>query len=741
MPYTIATIPKTWPLTACSREEIEVELILLEGEIPNDIYGHMYLNSPCGSVNGPTPAPKTWPDGTACGEWSDMLFNGDGMVFRFDLSTGKINVKSGLLRTPCYWADEATKYGTDYFKEDAYFKSYGMARMNLKFGSRNQVNTSLNLFKFQKDQPAQVSVNFDAGRPFELNPETLQLKTPIGWNREWRQEMPLILENTFQLTQTTAHPSFDPYTQEFFTVCFKKSFSTLLFSEKFNALLQKFEDVVRHEIHVLEQALNNIRLEAKKFIELIENFIHHLIGKTNGEHESEFNVEKALEELKKGEKSVEGEFEMDDNVWLMRWTGEKDIESWQVLDADTGKHLTINQTMHQTNFSRDYIVLVDSSLKFALDILENEPFPGFPWLSRLLRRLTAKTIDPTTPFYLIARKDLQKGSKTVNAKQFWIDLETVHFYIDYENPNDKITIHTAHNCAVCAAEWVRSYDLLAVDTSRASLPYTYGIIACGEMDIGRIGKFIVDGKSGEVVHSTLIQEMGFENKQQFDNQDIKAHTWSVGLTTYRNYVSADVANAELRQLYWQCYGLDYRMLTRFIMDLYADYDNRAISVEDLLYYTQGGVPFCLARQNTQTMKLEDYYLFKMNQNMRSLQFIPRQRPAGETAPYDDQMDGYILCTMINGPEDLEGPDEYTREIWIFDAADLKKGPICKLHHPELNYSFTIHSTWSPDCKNVETDYSINIREDYDEVIAQFWNKDHQKWIQEFMNKNVYPHYE
>jgi hypothetical protein len=734
-------LPLVWPFTACSREEIDIDLQVFEGEIPSDIYGHVYINSPCGSVNGPTPAPQYWPNGEPCGEWSDMLFNGDGMVFRFDLNPGQVHVKSGLLRTPCYWADEATKYGTDYFNEGKYFKSYGMARMNLAFGSRNQVNTSLNLFKFAADSPTRVTVNFDAGRPFELNPETLQLKTPIGWNKDWRQEMPLVLENTFQLTQTSAHPSFDPYTQEFFTVCFKKGLATLIFSKEFNDLLEKFENLIKDEVEWLEKALSSVKMAAEKFVRLIEEFVKHLFGKAQGEHDHAFDLEKAVADLDREKHSILDEFHMEDNVWLMRWKDDGAIESWRLLDADTGEHLVINQTMHQTNFSKDYIVLVDSSLKFALDILENEPFPGFPWLSRALRRLTSKTIEPNTPLYIIDRRDLIPGAPTANAKQFMVDLETVHFYVDYENPNDQITIHTAHNCTVCAAEWVRSYDTLAIDPERPALPNTLGLIACGEMDIGRIGKFIVDAKNAVVVKKTIIKEMGFETKEQFDNHEIKAHTWSVGLTTYRDYVSAEKVNAQLRQLYWQSYGLDYRMLTNFIKELYSDYEHRAIPVDDMMYYTKGGVPFALLRQNTVTMTLDDYYLFKMNQNMRSLQFVPRQRPAGEEPPHDIQMDGYILCTMINGPEDLEGPDEYTREIWLFDAADLKKGPVCKLHHPALNYSFTIHSTWAPDCKNAETNYHIDIRKDYDEVIAQFWDESHRNWMQEFMNKNVYPHYE
>jgi carotenoid cleavage dioxygenase-like enzyme len=39
-----------------------------------------------------------------------MLFNGDAMLFRFDLDKpGRVGVKSSLLKAPCYYADYASR--------------------------------------------------------------------------------------------------------------------------------------------------------------------------------------------------------------------------------------------------------------------------------------------------------------------------------------------------------------------------------------------------------------------------------------------------------------------------------------------------------------------------------------------------------------------------------------------------------------------------------------------------------
>ena len=194
-------------------------------------------------------------------------------------------------------------------------------------------------------------------------------------------------------------------------------------------------------------------------------------------------------------------------------------------------------------------------------------------------------------------------------------LETVHYSIDYDNPNDIITLHTAHNTASCAAEWVRPYDTLAVEPGRPIHENTIGLMTCGEMDIGRIGKFQINGLSGDIINQEIIHSKGFEG----DNiVNVKAHTWAVGLNTYRDIVSADIAVKKIRKNYWQSYGLDKRLLTNYIWSLYFKYQNRIIPADKLLEYTAHGVPFCLFRQDTDTMEIDnDFWVFEMNQNFRS----------------------------------------------------------------------------------------------------------------------------
>jgi hypothetical protein len=192
---------------------------------------------------------------------------------------------------------------------------------------------------------------------------------------------------------------------------------------------------------------------------------------------------------------------------------------------------------------------------------------------------------------------------------------------------------------------------------------------------------------------------------------------------------------KIRHIYWQSYGTDPRYLTNFIRGLYSEYKHRIIEVEHLEKMNREWLPFCLSRQNTETMLLEDYFVFEKNQNLRSIQFIPRKEANPETDP---QMDGYIFCTMIVGSDDME-LDEYSREIWIFDAADLKAGPLSKMSHPDMNYAFTIHSAWIAECVSQNTTYKVNVREDMQYLINKM-RGGNKKFFTEFMSEHVYPNF-
>lgn len=737
------------PFLSATRKDNTFELEVLEGKIPEDLCGHVFLNSPAGTVNsGGLPIPPTLPDGKPNSEYGNPVFNGDGYLYRFDLNEpGKVTVKGALLKTPCYFADEATKYGTSYYEKGQQFRQLGLSRESFTWGIRNQINTAVNPFKFPGDKHTRLTTNFDAGRPWEVDTETLRLKTPIGKLSDWESQMPAFLNYVFPLNSSTAHPSFDPHTQEFFTINFTKDFDDLMGNDQFHLHIMKnpavVETLLEDRLHDLS---NKVGYQPEKNKEHLRDFYRNI--KKGIRQKLPLRVRlwqllmAALEQFylfffTMGNLFVGRKFPRN-AVYLLRWKGQDTVEKWEVKDAKTGKAIRIEETMHQTNITRDYIVLIDSAVKFAIDILLKNPFPHNENISRLIRDLTAKKILPYTPVYIISRKDLEAGRKSVPARHLRIEIETVHFSCDYENPGGKITLHGAHNCANCAAEWVRSFDYLPAMDNQQVFANTVGLITTGEMDIGRIGKFVIDGETGVIEQEELLIEKGFSGKS-FEKGEVEGHTWAVGLHTHQGIISAHMAVPRIKKIYWQSYGLDARFLTNFIKGLYTNYRNRIIPVEDLTAYYEKGIPFALLKQDTETMTLEDWYVFGDNQNFRSLQFVPRKDASPDPGAKGWQEDGYILCTMVNGSPDIH-LDTYTREIWIFDAKNLRQGPVCRLSHTDLNFAFTIHSVWIPDCVSSPDTPRIDIEQDFNAAMEGLQGKKRKREAYAFMQQQVYPHF-
>jgi len=179
-------------LAISDRSELDVELELLAGVLPDDWHGHAHILHAI-----------PYDDGTS-------VFVGDGKVLRFDLSPGAASLRSRVVRTPCHFFDAAS-LGASYG-----FDNNGFARMSLQLGFRNFANTALVALGDR------LLVTSDAGRPYELDPDSLEVVTPVGWNDEWSGILPTWLEGfvdwVFPLHMTTAHPASDPHTGELFTV-------------------------------------------------------------------------------------------------------------------------------------------------------------------------------------------------------------------------------------------------------------------------------------------------------------------------------------------------------------------------------------------------------------------------------------------------------------------------------------------------------------------------------------------
>lgn len=150
-------------------------LLEVSGAWPDDIDGQI-LNV------GPD---RKAPDG----HW----FAGQGMVARTRCrpdESGRIQVDLVRIETPLSRLRSAHAH---------LFRRQGVLEVS-PFGFSNFANTNVQVLRDR------VFLGYDAGRPIELDPITLEYLTPVGANREWLQTLPASVE---PLIAVAAHPAPD----------------------------------------------------------------------------------------------------------------------------------------------------------------------------------------------------------------------------------------------------------------------------------------------------------------------------------------------------------------------------------------------------------------------------------------------------------------------------------------------------------------------------------------------------
>lgn len=658
-------------LRASNAEYGPVCMNLLAGQIPADLSGHVYLVAPVGSVNS-NGLPK---------QDNSHIWNGDGLIHRFDLDTdGGIQLTTRLARTPCYWADLATRTGTPQAKLG--FSDWGMARFSPSLGMRDQPNTALVPMRFADDQATRLLLTFDGGRPFEIDPVSLAVVTPMGSNAEWQAGMPGPWP--FPPVLTTAHPVFDPETATLFSINYGRSSASLLTT--IPALL-----CLMHAIKTVAHIIRPLAFVYRRYLKPLLASLDQKIGVT-------------------------------DFVHLLAWDGKGPLRRWQLIHRN-GDPVRIQQTMHQIGVSRDYIVLADTSLKFGLGQLLPGPLPLYPVLKRLLRGLLTGAQRSDTSVYIVRKSDLVATHNRVEVSEVTIEQETGHFLVDTENPEGRITIHVAHENATDVSEWIRSEDNSALDSSRLD-PSLSGMISVGAMDVGRIGRYVIDAEAG-----TLVEQQSLHHK---------SFTWGIGLYAYRQDGRHGASpGARHTSIYWQSLGFWPELLSKFIYKLYANYPHRLVPLSELL----GGPknpesrPSTLFRVDTTSMEIVDCYPFPQQRLddgswqswiCGSPQFIPRCNPDSTPVAqhHDPDTDGWIFCVAVS---------EQSKEIWIFDAADLASGPLCRLSHPDFDPGYTVHTAWLERIEPRTAPYRIDVRHDYDPRLRQS-----SPAIRELFETSVYP---
>ena len=641
--------PVPQSIMTASREELDNIPLDIEGELPEDLLGHVFIVAPVGSVeSGGLP----YKDGDSC-------LNGDGMIYRldFDQKNRQVKLKTRIAKPLDYYVDNATK--NTFFG----FRNHGLIRFSFFLGARNELNTAFLPMTYPGDKLARLLVNYDGGRSYEIDTETLEFVTPVGGRTEWQAELEKP-NYPFNPILSTAHPAYDTYTQEAFTVNYGRS---------------------------------------------LENFIETVLA-----------IDGLLPEVAQFLQQVSG---LKDFVYLICWDGDSPLARWKLVNPD-GSPVIIKQSIHQIGISRDYVVLMDTAFTVGLEQVINNPAPKHPDLDMEVRNLLEHPPSPNTTLYIVDRNQLKRGQiplkgepeVEVVAEKVVIPLEACHFLVDYENPDNKITIHVAHICAWDVAEWLRSYDRSPYPDS--SIPSHLCGTQQGEMDISRMGRYVIDA-------NTLGNNPNIESKVISD----PVCTWGPGLFAYRERLSSGMTPPKLDNIYWISFGLWKELMTDFMYQLYKNYNYQAVLPrEKVLELATQGKPACLYRLDTssnQSLAIADYYCFPASHMVLSPQFVPRTGDESST-------NGYITCTVFT-PE--------RSEIWIFDASKLNEGPLCKLHHDKFNVGLSLHTAWLPNIGSRQAKYKISVLQDYFNLVENLpHSPDVKKEIEDLFKREVYPHF-
>jgi Retinal pigment epithelial membrane protein len=675
-------------------------------QLPADLGGYAFFACPL------PPVTTFSPDQYARGD--RMVLNGDGMLYRLGFEKGQAILKTRMMKTPCYYADIAAQLVPKFDQIGYRFLDGGMVRHSLLLGTRNQMNTA---FVATKEH---LIATFDAARPHMIDPDSLELLEPIGAASNWQglaPKQPAWLTQVFQPYSNPAHPVCD-------------------------------------------------------HLQLTDTPAGELITANYSAGLSLLSVVDRFRRWYKGRLGKDGVILT--NPWgaftsLVRYRFDsQSFEKWRLV-LPNGEPVIILQAIHQMALTEDYIIVGDIAFKIELSqifapflfgrIRKYSVQIGY-WLSLIFLQLIQPL--PYANLYLVKRSDLDIPTPlgkqpTLTAIKIVLPREVSHFVTDYRNPEDKITLMSAHNGGWDVTEWIGEYDesvnldceptpmmtrgiemLTGVNQGLPKVPPQKCLrrelrgMQPAPVDLNSMARYTIDAKTGAVLKASFLSDAG-------DNPS-KRNTWSVSVNTHRNLNrdSQFETGEKITSLYWMGWGFSWETIPKRIYRAYRDQDNRVIPIEGL---PTTDMPVSLLRLDTERMEIADSFEFPIGYIARSPQFIPSKDPC----PPDKDLatHGYIVCVIMSDANPTDPETVAKDEIWVFHADDFKGKPIYRLSHPAINLGLTIHSTWIPTIQVGKYPKSTRqamrkatLDRDYNPVV-QSKIRAHTKTL---FSEVVYPHY-
>lgn len=709
-------MPNTFPASALQgqRGASQGGLTVIEGEIPKEVAGSWYIVAAIGDVA----------EGMAGGErqYRVPFLNGDGHVTRVSFVAGKASYRKRPVATPCYLADVAAAERKGPDPEKWRFRNFGLARISPTLGSRNFANTALQAVKFPGES-ARLLVTYDAGRPVELDPNTLAYRGSVGDNAVWHGQMLGFLP--FRLLGSTAHPAWDGHTQTLY-VC-ENGRAMVGFVASLGRLIRRMpprqESWTNDGVPVRdERALENDVIRSDE--EFAKDFV------APGSPAKQLAAVKAWLDLHEKQSAEDGRKESyqarserfgpdllgsllthafararralswreayfatvppDDPrltppyLRILEWKGDNaGLRSWEVRHPDNSaighRPIAIRSSSHQMVATRNFVVIFDTSFKFEMDLAM--PHPDEPgWVTQSLRRRLSAAQPLTARAYVVRKSDLVPGNSHVVAHPFKIQGEIVHLSADYEDDGSRIIIHAVDNRATDPAEFLLKGDLKGFDNRKRVPDELLTMMPCG-LDVNAVSTYRLE------VHGDPSNTPRDSNTEMWRRAELlgasedRAVTWTIALGTAEGLFGCRPQPERLAASWWYCHGLDGDLVNEIVYALY-DFDDqpgrrpRVFPMDEVHAAADKGIRPSLIRVE-----------HARNRGGGAVRHI--DAPVGCIFATPQLVPGGWLMVVVLGKSALPGATE--RELWILEADTLER--VCRIDASQIEVPYTLHSTW------------------------------------------------
>lgn len=342
---------------------------------------------------------------------------------------------------------------------------------------------------------------------------------------------------------------------------------------------------------------------------------------------------------------------------IARWRLDGPLERWRISG------MSEFDSIHDVKVTEHHVVFTD--LPFVVD---PATFTGGERTTRNQEH---------TNLWIVAKHhlDTTPAGGTVPATEVRIPMPTGHLLVDYVEVDGLLRVILQQ---IPLSDLMLTMTRESVDhrTGRSIDPNYEGLVSLA-VQPSVIGRYSIDPRTGEVLAADIVHD---------DDR-----VW--GGVLFASDSHRPEARRRQRQLWYGGVGFDPELVPEEWWRLYGDATDGVVAPADL---PTTPIPGSLSRVDLEAMKITEVFSYANGAFPSPPTFVPRSGA-------DDPDDGYVVVVVHQ-----DGP----KEIQIFDAQHIERGPLARASSPTFNPNLMLHSCWIPDRAGPRTSsYRISVTRD------------------------------